>query len=55
MDTLEGFSQIKTYSLKNRLCPKNTLDPPSAKRNSDGILVSDQEELKTLYLETYVD
>ena len=27
-DTLEGFSQIKTYSLKNRLCPKNSLDPP---------------------------
>ena len=41
--------------MKNRLCLKNTLDPPSAKRNSDGILVSDPEQLKTLYLETYVD
>ena len=52
-DTTEGFSQIRTYNLKKRLCPKNSLDPPTAKRNSEGKLVSDPEELKTLYMETY--
>ena len=31
------------------------MDAPAAKRNSDGILVSDPEELKSLYLKTYVD
>ena len=53
-DTIEGFSQIKTYNLKKRLCPKNSMEPPSAKRNSDGELVSDPEELENLYLETYI-
>ena len=52
-DTIEGFSQIKTYNLKKRLCPKNTLDPPSAKRDHAGKLVSDPHELESLYLKTY--
>ena len=52
-DTIEGFSQIKTYNLKKRLCPKNTLDPPSAKRDHAGKLVSDPDELESLYLKTY--
>ena len=39
--------------MKKRVRPKNSLDPPTAKRNSEGKLVSDPEELKTLYMETY--
>ena len=41
--------------MKKRLCPKNILDAPSAKLNADGLLVSDPEELKKLYLQTYVE
>ena len=54
-DFTEGFSQIRTYNLKKRLCPKNVMDPPSAKRNSEGKLISDPDELKELYLETYTE
>jgi hypothetical protein len=54
-DTLEGFSQSKVWSLKKKLAPKNTLDPPSAKRNKEGKLVTNKEELEELYLDTYVE
>ena len=50
---LEGFNQIKTWSLKKRLAPKNIIDPPAAKKNSAGELVTDRKELENLYLETY--
>ena len=53
-DTIEGFKQVKTWSLKKKLAPKNTIDPPSAKRNSEGKLVTNKSELENLYLETYV-
>ena len=50
---LEGFNQIKTWSLKKRLAPKNIIDPPAAKKNSAGELVTDRKQLENLYLETY--
>ena len=37
---MEGYSQPKTWSLKKRLAPKNSIDPPSGKRNSEGELVT---------------
>ena len=30
--SLEGFNQIKTWSLKKKLAPKNVIDPPAAKK-----------------------
>ena len=43
----------KSWSLKNKLAPKNIIDPPAAKKNADGELVTGRDELKNLYLETY--
>ena len=37
-----------------KIVPKNTIDPPSAKRDSKGNLVTSKEELEQLYLDTYV-
>ena len=52
-DIFEGFSQAKTWNLMKKLSPKNTIDPPAAKKDNLGELVTDQEALETLYLETY--
>ena len=41
-------------SLKKKLAPKNKIDPPSAKRNAAGQLVTNKTELEELYLDTYV-
>ena len=37
------------------LVPKNSEDPPSAKMNQEGELVTDRTELEKLYLQTYID
>ena len=50
---LDGFKQVQTWGLKKRLAPKNVIDPPAAKKNATGALVTDKHELETLYLETY--
>ena len=50
---LEGFNQVKTWSLKNKLSPKNVIEPPAAKKDKDGKVVTDRKELENLYLETY--
>ena len=52
-DIFEGFSQAKTWNLMKKLSPKNTIDPPAAKKDNHGELVTDQEELENLYIETY--
>ena len=44
--------RLNMWRLKNKLCPRNS-DPPMAKKNSDGFLVSDPDSLKQLYVETY--
>ena len=36
-----------------KLSPKNTIDPPASKKDEYGNLVTDQEALETLYIETY--
>ena len=41
--------------MKKRLAPKNTLDPPAAKKDKDGNLVTGREELEKLYIDTYVE
>ena len=53
--SIEGFNQAKTWALKKKLSPKNTLDPPAAKKDQSGKLVTNKEELEKLYLKTYED
>ena len=51
--TLEGkFSQLGFWKLKKKLCPQ-AMDPPMAKMNEEGILVTAPNLLKDLYLRTY--
>ena len=50
---LDGFDQVKTWALKKRLAPKNVIDPPAAKKDATGCLITDRVELENLYLETY--
>ena len=47
------FSQIKLWKLKRKLCP-NTSDPPLAKRDEIGNLVTAPEKLRALYARTYL-
>jgi hypothetical protein len=54
-DPLEGFNIAKTWGLKKKLSPKNTPDPPMAKKDGQGNLVTDKAGLKELYLKTYMD
>ena len=52
-DVIEGYTQAKTWSLKNKLCPKNTAEAPAAKKNDKGNFVTEREALENLYLEAY--
>ena len=54
-DEFEPHNQLKTWKLKKKLVPKNSEDPPSAKMNPEGELVTDKSELEKLYLQTYID
>ena len=49
---LGKFSQLKLWKLKQRLCPKPK-DPPMAKKDLLGNLVTAPNELKELYAKTY--
>ena len=52
-DTTEGFNQAKVWSMKKRLSPKNSIDPPCAKKDITGQLVTNKDELEKLYVATY--
>ena len=47
-----GFSQCGMWNLKAKLCPR-PIDPPTAKKDKNGKLVTNPEKLLDLYLETY--
>ena len=49
-----NFSQLGMWKLKNALCPKQS-DPPMAKRDKNGTLITSPQLLKNLFLETYKD
>ena len=49
-----NFSQLGMWKLKNQLVPKE-IDPPMAKKDKLGNLITSPEALKNLYLETYVE
>ena len=53
-DPIEGVNMAKNWNLKKRLAPKNTADPPMAKKDASGNLVTEKTKLENLYLETYV-
>ena len=53
-DTIEGHNQERTWALRKKLCPKTSVEPPSAKMDADGNLVTNKTELENLYLNTYV-
>ena len=48
---LEGFNQMKTWALKKRLAPKSVMEPPAAKKDANGTLITDINKLEKLYLE----
>ena len=53
IETLEGnFSQLGFWKIKQKLCPK-AADPPMAKIDENGTLVTAPTLLKNLYLRTY--
>ena len=52
-NSIEGFSQAKTWALRKKLCPKNTMEPPAAKKDEHGNLVTNKAQLENLYLKTY--
>ena len=53
IECLDGnFSQLGFWKLKKKLCPQIT-DPPMAKIDSNGSLVTAPNMLKNLYVETY--
>ena len=54
-DGLDGFNQAKTWTLKKKLSPKNSEDPPMAKKDPQGNLITDKTLLEKLYLDTYKD
>ena len=49
-----NFSQIKLWKLKKKLCPA-TREPPMAKRDERGTMITAPELLKALYVRTYED
>ena len=48
------FDQIGFWKLKKKLCPSQ-VDPPMAKRDSEGTLITAPEALKKLHLDTYTE
>ena len=53
MDGFDDFSQVKTWTLRNKLAPKNTIEPPAAKKDLEGNLITKKEDIEELYLKTY--
>ena len=47
-----SFSQLKLWKLKQKVCPRS-VDPPMAKKDRDGNLITAPSELKKLYSSTY--
>ena len=54
-DGIDGFGHQKTWKMEKVVAPKNKMDPPTAKKDSDGNLITDLDNLEDLYLQTYTD
>ena len=54
LSSLEGwFSTLGAWKIKSKVCPKDR-DPPMAKLDESGNLITAPENLKNLYINTYV-
>ena len=42
VDTIDSFSPLHTWSMKKKLAPKNVAEPPTAKNDLRGNLVTDK-------------
>ena len=40
--------------MKKKLSPKNTVEPPMAKKDAKGNLITDKKLLENLYMDTYI-
>ena len=47
------FNRLGFWKLRNKLCPRRQ-DPPMAKRDAKGNIITSPEALKQLYIESYV-
>ena len=55
LETVDGrFCNLGFWKLKRKLCPIAE-DPPMAKRNKSGNIVTAPEAIKDLYVDTYKD
>ena len=55
METIDGnFCQQGLWRIKQKLCPRS-VDPPMAKMNNQGQLITSSDGIKNLYLDTYVE
>ena len=52
-DSSNNLSRIKMWKIKQKVCPRYEVDIPVAKIDSLGNLISNQDQLKTLYVDTY--
>ena len=52
LDNTENLNPIKMWELKKKLCGKKS-EAPTAKRDSNGKLVTSHTELKKLFEDTY--
>ena len=50
-----NLSRVKMWKVKQKVCPRNEVTPPVAKMDKSGNLISNQDELKSLYVNTYKD
>ena len=54
-DNSSSLSQIRMWKVKQKVCPKYDVDTPIAKLDSSRNLVTNLDELKKLYVDTYQD
>ena len=54
-DGVDGFGHQKVWKMKKLLAPKNTFEPPTAKKDAQGNLITDLKNLENLYLHTYLN
>ena len=53
LNSVDGnFNQARVWKLKNKLLPRPK-DPPMAKKDKTGNLITSQEGIKNLYIEEY--
>ena len=52
-DTSNNLAKVKMWRIKQKICPRYEFTPPVAKMDASGNLVTNQNELKQLYVTTY--